>query len=427
MLNKYKNKIHHTFRAFSSRNYRLFFSGQGISLIGTWMQQVAISWYVYRLTGSSVMLGTVAFLSQVPSMLVGPFAGVIADRFDKRKLLYATQIASMVQALTLAFLTISGHGTIGALFALSFVMGIINGIDAPVRQSFVIQLVESKKNLPNAIALNSAMFNLARIIGPSVGGFLIVLAGESGCFLINGISYIAVLAALYSMDVKPALPVQREGRSIIGDFKIGIQYAHATVPIRYLLFLLSVISLMGLSYMTLIPVYAKTILHGGAHIYGILMAFGGGGALAGALYLASRRDVRGLIRIGAVTSVVMSLLLIMFSFTNSIYSACGIIGSIGFCMILIMGTCNTVLQTIVEEKMRGRIMALYTMSFLGFTPFGSLLMGWISDKAGPQKAVMVGGVCCLAASMIFVSKYRIIRAHIRPMYVKLGIIPVNEE
>jgi len=421
-------KISDTFRAFSSKNYRLFFAGQSISLIGTWMQQVALSWYVYRLTGSSLLLGTIAFLSQIPSIAVSPFAGVIADRINRRHLLYATQLASMVQALILAVLVISGHGSVEAFLILSFIMGVINSVDAPVRQSFVVQLVDNKKNLSNAIALNSAMFNLARMIGPSVGGFMIIFAGEGGCFLINGLSYIAVLIALYCMTMPRHQKAERVGEpGFLHDFKMGLAYAYKTVPIRYLLILLAVTSFMGISYMTLMPVYVKKILNGDAHIYGILTGCGGAGALAGALYLASRKDVRGLLRITAVTSIMMSIILSAFTFIQSLLVAAIAISCIGFCMILMMGACNTIIQTVVNEEMRGRVMSLYTIAFMGFTPFGSLLMGWISDYAGPQNAVMAGGICCLAASLFFVFRIKTIRAHIRPMYIRLGIIPVNEE
>jgi MFS family permease len=410
------------FRALSYRNYRLFFFGQSVSLIGTWMQQVAMSWLVYRLTGSALLLGTVGFTSQIPTFLVAPFAGVLADRSNRRRLLLATQSLAMTQAFVLAYFVLSGSIRVWHIIVLSLILGIVNGFDIPIRQSFVIEMVEEKHGLPNAIALNSSMVNAARLIGPSVAGLLISVLGEGACFFLNGVSYLAVLISLALMRVKPReqKPVRR---SVLYELREGIGYAAKFAPIRAILLLLSLISLMGMPYSVLMPVFAKDVLHGGPHTFGFLMAATGVGSLAGTVYLASRRTVLGLGKIITLACGLFGAGIAAFAFSETQWLSLLLLMPAGFGAMVQVAASNTILQTIVDDDKRGRVMSFFTMAFMGMTPFGALFAGAIAGRIGAPATVEIGGVACLCGALVFSQKLPSLREKVRPIYTRLGILP----
>ncbi|MFA6320646.1 MAG: MFS transporter [Candidatus Omnitrophota bacterium] len=410
------------FRALKYRNFRLFFMGQGVSLIGTWMQAIAMSWLVYRMTNSPFLLGIVGFSSQMPSFLFGPFAGIIADRFNRHRLLIITQTLSMVQALILAVLTLTGTIAVWHIIVLGIFLGCINALDIPARQSFIVEMVERKENLGNAIALNSLMFNAARLIGPSIAGIIIALVGEGICFLINGLSFLAVLASLCVMNMKPRK--KAEGSSdMIRDLKEGFAYTFGFPPIRFILLLLAIISLMGSSYMVLMPVFAKDVLKGGPGTLGILMSSVGIGALISTLYLASRKSIVGLNSLIPISSGIFSIGLIVFSFSHSMAVSMLLLAVSGFGFMTNTAVSNTILQTIVEDRMRGRVMSFYAMAFMGMAPIGSLLAGSLASKIGAANTLILGGVCSIIASAVFAAKLPLIAKLIHPIYRKMGIIP----
>jgi MFS family permease len=411
-----------TFRALKYRNYRLFFIGQGISLIGTWMQQLALSWLIYRLTNSAFMLGVVGFCSQVPSLFIFSFAGTIADRKDKRKLLIATQGLALIQAMTLAVLVLSNNIAIWQIVVLSLIMGIINAFDMPFRQSFVVDTIDRREDLSNAIALNSSLFNGARLIGPTIAGALIPFLGEGLCFLLNGISYIAVIFSLFRISVTPRRHNKNKGNPL-PEIIAGIKYTLGFPPTRSIILLIALISFSSVPYMVLMPVFAKTLLHGGAHTLGLLTGLSGFGALAGALYLASRKTVIGLIRIISMTSVSLGICLCLFSVSRILPLSLFFAALIGFNMITMMASCNTVLQTIVDDSMRGRVMAFYNVAFMGCAPFGSLAAGALSEKLGPTIAVIIFGCFSVISASIFIINIPLIKKLMRPIYIKKGIIP----
>lgn len=409
-------------RSLHYRNYRLFFIGQGISLTGTWMQQVAMGWLVYRLTNSPFLLGIVGFAGQIPTFLLASIAGLAADRFDRRQILIFTQIASMLQALILTVLTLTETIAVWHIILLSTMLGLVNSLDIPSRHSFIVDMVENKEVLGNAIALNSFIFNGARLIGPSIAGIVIAAAGEGICFLLNALSYIAIIVSLFTMKIKPR-EINHSVSSGLRGLKEGFVYAYNFIPIRIILFLLSIVSLMGAPYAVLMPVFARDILKGGPHTLGFLMASTGVGALIGALYLASRRTVLGLGRLIAVASSIFGIGLIIFSLSHTLWLSLLLLAFIGFGMMVQMASCNTVLQTIVEDDKRGRVMSLYTMSFMGMMPFGSLIAGSISNKIGAPYTLVIGGIFCILGSIYFTSNLPLIRKIIRPIYIKMGIIP----
>jgi MFS family permease len=415
-------KLRFALRGLRSRNYRLFFIGQGISLIGTWMQRIAVNWLVYRLTGSPFWLGLVNFFGQLPTFLVAPYAGVVADRLDKRRIIVVTQALSMAQAAVIAALTIADVVSVWEIMALSVVLGVINGFDTPTRQSFVIDMVDSREDLGNAIALNSVMFNGARLIGPSVAGLLIAAWGEGVCFLVNALSYIAVLWSLLAMRVA-ARKIQPKATPFLHELTEGIRYAFGWAPIRSTLLLLALTSLMGMPYVVLLPVVAKDILHGGAHTLGFLAAATGVGAIAGALYLASRRTVVGLIGGIAGTAALFGASLIAFSFSESFWLSLPVLAVVGLAMMVEMASSNTVLQTVVADEKRGRVMSFHTMAFLGMAPFGSLLAGALADRIGTPHTLLVSGAAVLLGALWFASRLPSIRRAVRPIYVERGILP----
>lgn len=394
-----------TFRALQHRNFFLFFSGQGISLIGTWMQRVALSWLVYRLTDSAFILGIAGFANQIPTFLLAPIAGVLADRWDKHKIIIFTQSLSMLQALLLAGLVLANLIEVWHVLALGALLGFINAFDIPVRQSFVVEMIEDKKDLGNAIALNSTLVNSGRLLGPAIAGLLIMLLGEGLCFLLNGLSYLAVIAALLAMKFKPAAK-RAVAKNLWTELREGYRYAAASPSIRSTLLLLALVSLVGVPYMVLMPVFAEAILHGGPNTLGFLMGANGVGALLGSMFLASRSGQADLERWIVIAAVIFGGGLIAFSFSATYWLSLLLLIVIGFGMIVQMASSNTLLQSRVEDSKRGRIMSFYTMAFMGMAPFGSLLAGTLANQFGAPAAVLLGGVCCVAAALFLSLKMK---------------------
>lgn len=386
-------------RSFRYRNYRLFFAGQAISLTGTWMQTIAVSWLVYRLTNSAFLLGAAAFLGQIPTFIITPFGGVLADQFNRRRMLIITQVFAMFQAFTLAFLTLSGMIQVWHVFALSALLGAINAFDIPIRQSFVVDMVDDKADLGNAIALNSLVFNGARLIGPSIAGLIIAFAGEGICFLINSLSFPAVIIALLMMRIRPnAVSPRRD--SLLKSFKEGVLYAFNFSQMRYILLLTILTSVMGMSYVVMMPIFAKDILGGGAHTLGFLMGSAGFGALIGAVYLAYRKGAEGLLeRIVPVSAAMFGLALIAFSFSRNLWLSLILILFAGCGVMVQTVASNTVLQNLTQDDKRGRVMSLYAMSFMGMMPFGSLVAGTLAGKIGAPNALLISGVACITGAI----------------------------
>lgn len=410
-------------RALDSRNYRLFFSGQGISLIGTAIQQIALGWYVYRLTGSEVLLGTIGFLNQAPGLLIAPFAGVVSDRVDGRRALMVVQALLMVQAVCLALTIVSGLGSVPALLALSGLQGVLNAIDLPFRQTLVPKLVESRGELPSAIALNSALFNVARILGPSIGGILVASLGEVACFFANAASYLAVLGALLSMTPFPSRVGEVHRSKMTLEIVAGLRYVRNHRPIRDLLLLLAAEGFLGLSYVVLFPVLARDALHGDPHTLGFLMGAAGFGSLSAALRLASRRNLRGLLGNIAFCVVLSSISLSLFAFVHSLLPMMVLIAVAGFGFISVSGACNTILHTLVDDRLRGRVLSLYSLTFVGTSPFGNLALGWLSQEVGVTRAITFFGLLLSICGIVFYARLKSLRAAVRPIYVELGIIP----
>jgi MFS family permease len=410
-------------RALQYRNYRLFFGGQIVSLVGTWITTTATSWLVYRLTGSAILLGVVGFAGQFPAFLLGPFAGIVVDRHDRHRLLVVTQTISMLQSFSLAALTLSGHITIAQIVALNIVQGIVNAFDMPGRQSFLIQMIENKADLGNAIALNSSMVNAARLVGPSVAGLVIAAVGEGWCFFIDGVSYVAVIVALLLMRI--SVPDRRAAArgAALQQFRDGFSYAFGFAPIRSIIGLLAIVSLVGVPYAVLMPIFAADVFHGGPHTLGLLMTASGCGALGGALWLAARKSVVGLGRVIPIASAVFGVGLICFSFAPTLWIGIPFMVVTGFGFMTQMAASNTVIQTIVDDEKRGRVMSFYMMAFLGTVPFGSLISGWLSSRIGAPHTLLVGGICCTAGAAWFARQLPAIRHVVRPIYVKMGILP----
>jgi MFS family permease len=409
-------------RALQSRNYRLFFAGQTTSLIGTWMTRLATSWLVYRLTGSAVLLGTVSFCSQVPMFFLGPIAGVWVDRWDRRRTLVLTQVLSMLQSLALAVLTLSGIVRIWHIVALALVQGLVNAIDMPARQAFLSQMVERREDLPNAIALNSSMVNATRLIGPAIAGLVIGAIGEGWCFLVDGISYIAVIASLIAMNIRPTV-TRGERPRVWHELAEGWRYVRQSKPISALLLLLALVSLVGMPYAVLMPIFAAQILHGGPHVLGFLMAASGVGALTAAVLLAMRRTVVGLGRRIVAATAMFGAALIGFALSRSLLLSLLVLPFAGFGMMQEMAATNTILQTIVDDDKRGRVMSYYAMAFQGVAPFGSLLAGWSTDRIGAPDTLVVCGILCMLGAVWFAFRLPSIRQVVRPIYVQLGILP----
>ncbi len=408
------NKIEkmNIFRALQHRNYRLFFIGQTISLVGTWMQQLAVGWLVYRLTNSALLLGLIGFLGQLPIFVLTPFAGVIADRHNRRRILVITQSLAMAQAAVFSVLIFSHQIRVWHIAVLSTFLGLINSFDMPIRQAFTVEMIDKREHLGNAIALNSSMVNLARLIGPSLAGIIIAAFGEGVCFLLNALSYIAVIASLKAIKIADR-PVRQTHPYVLHELKEGFVYAFSSIPIRYILLLLALVSLAGMPYQVLMPIFARDIFHGGPETLGFLMTMAGIGALIGTIYLAARKSILGLIKMVALAAGAFGAALIIFSQSTILWLSLFLICVAGFAMIVQMASSNTILQTIVEENKRGRIMSFYTMAFVGMSPFGSLLAGGLASRIGAPASLSLGGACCILGAVVFLGKSSLLKKEIR--------------
>jgi MFS family permease len=388
-----------TFRALRHPNFRLFFGGQLVSLVGTWMQSVAQSWLIYRLTGSAVLLGAVGFTSQIPVFVLASIGGIVADRYPRRDVLIVTQTAAMVLAGTLAAVTLLEGVRVWHIFVLGAALGVVNAFDIPARQAFVVEMVE-RPDVMNAIALNSAMFNGARIVGPAVAGALVASFGEGWCFFANAVSYLAVIAGLMRMRV-PRATVVAGGTSAFAHVLEGFRFARRTAPIRALLLLLGLVSAVAMPYSVLMPIFADQILHSGARGLGILMGASGGGALIGALALASRRDVRGLGIWVAIAMGGFGLSLVAFAVSRWFWLSAILLVPVGGCMMIQMSASNTLIQAMVPDALRGRVMAIYSMMFMGLAPVGALLAGTLASHLGAPTMVAAGGALAVLGAIAF--------------------------
>jgi MFS family permease len=412
--------ISHAWRALRHRNFRLFFSGQSISLIGTWMTRIATSWLVYRLTGSALLLGLVGFMGQIPTFLLAPFAGVWVE-------LLWTQALAAAQSLLLAGLTLSKRITIGEILILSAFQGLINAFDMPGRQAFLVQMVEDRKDLGNAIAINSSMVNLARLVGPSLAGLVIAAFGEGYCFAIDGVSYFAVIASLALMQIKPLPGRGADASSMWTQLKEGWTYVSGFAPVRTILLLFALVSLMGMPFVVLMPIFASQVLHGGPHTLGLLMGASGVGALVSALSLAVRKTVLGLGRMIPIAAGSFGAGLVLFGLSHVMWFSMLMMLLAGFGMMQGMAASNTIVQTLVPEDRRGRVMSYYTMAFVGMAPFGSLLAGSLAHWLGAPRTVMITGSVVILGAIWFTTRLKAIRVEIRPIYQALGILPASLE
>jgi MFS family permease len=406
-------------RALRHRNFQLFFSGQLISLIGTWMDNIAEGWLVYRLTHSSLLLGIATFAGQIPVFLCAPVGGMIADRWDRRKVVIGTQTASMVLAFILAGLTLARMVTVWEVIFLAACMGMVNAVDIPTRQAFLMEMV-GRDDLMNAIALNSSMFNAARVVGPSIAGLLVAWKGEGWCFFANGISYIAVIAGLIAMKVERKT---REGHvgSPLEHIAEGFRFARKTAPIRAILLLTALVSLLATPYVVLMPIFAARILHGNARTLGVLMGATGVGAMTGALVLAARSDIRGLGRWVAIACAGFGTALILFSFSRRYLISVALLVPVGFCVMVQMASSNTLIQSMVPDRLRGRIMSIYSMMFMGMMPVGALLSGALAERIGAPWTVAMGGIGAIAGAIIFGRKLPKLGVEARELMAAQGL------
>ena len=408
-------------RALRHRNYRLFFGGQSVSLVGTWITRVATSWLVFRLTGSEFLLGVVAFAGQIPLLVLAPFGGVAGDRWERRRILVVTQVLSALQSLALALLAMSGRITVEQIVGLQLFQGLVNAFDTPARQAFVAEMVDEPADLANAIALNSSMFNASRIIGPTIAGVLIAAVGEAWCFMLDAISYLGVIGSLLAMRfTRPARPPRET--HMLDELRAGLRYVASFPPVRALLVQVALVSVMGMPYAVLMPVVAARVLEGGAHTYGLLMTASGAGALLATGYLAGRRTVLGLSKVIVAATLMLSLGLIAFSFSHSLFLSLAVLPFVGAGMMLQSASANTILQTVVDEHLRGRVMAFYTMAVLGTQPLGSLLAGALADRIGAPSTIFLGAVVCLGGAVWFALKRARLARYVRPIYIERGIL-----
>ena len=408
--------VSHTWRALRHRNFRLFFFGQSTSLIGTWMTRLATAWLVYRLTHSALLLGVVSFSGQIVSFILGPVAAVWVERLERRRLLVITQAAAAVQSLALAALTLAHVITLGEIIALMAFQGLINAFDMPGRQSFLVQMVEDRGDLANAIAINSSMVNAARLVGPAIGGLIIAAFGEGWCFFIDGVSYLAVIASLVLMQL-PALNASgKSGSSILEELREGWNYVSGFGPIRTILLILALTCLMGWPYSVLLPVFAGNVLHGGAHTLGWLSAASGLGALASALALAMRKSIKGLTRNLQAAVVLLGVGLILFGLSHVLWLSLLLMIVVGFGLIQAAAVCNTIIQSLVPDDKRARVMGYYTMAFFGAAPFGSLMAGALAQHIGAPHTVMLTGTFCIVGAAWFSLQLPKIRPDMRAAY-----------
>lgn len=410
------------FRALRSRNYRLFFGGQSVSLVGTWMTRIATAWLVYRLTRSPFLLGLVSFAGQIPLFFVAPFAGVWVDRWDRHRTLVVTQTLSMLQSFALAWLALANVITVWEVIWLMLFQGLVNAFDMPARQAFVIQMVEDRRYLSNAIALNSSIVNAARLVGPALAGVIIAAVGEGYCFLLDGISYLAVIVSLLAMHIH-LQTTRPSGNRIRNELAEGWTYVTESVPIRSILLLLGLVSLVGMPYTVLMPIFASQVLHGGAHTLGFLMAASGVGALASAITLAARKSVLGLGRMIPISAGIFGAALIAFASSRVFWISILLLLGTGFGFLQQMAASNTILQTIVAEEKRGRVMAYYSMAFQGIAPFGSLMAGALAARIGAPATLAGGGTICILGALWFARRLPEIRQLVRPIYAEMGILP----
>jgi MFS family permease len=406
-------RLRDAFRALRYYNFRLFFAGQLLSLVGTWMQTVAQSWLIYRLTGSSTLLGLVGFSSQIPVFLFSPVGGVIADRYNRHRMIILTQSSSMLLALILAGLTLTGYIRIWHIFVLSAALGIVTAVDIPARQAFFQEMV-GRDDLINAIALNSSMFNSARIVGPAIAGLLVAWIGEGWCFFANGISYIAVLAGLFMMHVTPR-QIANSQDSAWQHVLEGGRFVFQARPIRALLMLVALVSFAGLQYSVLMPIFADRIFHSGAHGLGVLLGINGGGALCGALIMAARRGLKGLSTWIAIAAIVFSIAIVAFGVAPSFWIAASVLFVIGFATMIQFGSTNTLIQMMTPDRLRGRAISAYSMMYMGMTPIGSMVAGIIAEHIGARVTISAGGVICLIGSAVYASRLSGIRTEARRM------------
>lgn len=398
-------KIKPIFRALRHRNYRLFFIGQCISLVGTWIQQIAMSWLIYRLTQSAFMMGAMVFVGAVPSLLASPFAGVFIDRINKYKTLIIVQALFMIQAFVLAILTLMGVIKIWHIIVLSVIMGLTAAIDMPLRQAFVVNLVEDSEDVGNAISLNSSSFNLARLIGPAIAGILTAAVGEGVCFLINALSYIAVIWALCLMNIN-YIPAKTSTTNVFEEFKEGLKYTLSCPPIRITISFIAISSLIGMAYPVLMPIFAKETLHGGAQTLGFLMSSSGIGALLGALYLAGRKHILGLEKWLCIASFLFGISIVCLSFVSHMALALISLFLSGFGMVIIIAACNTLIQHFVDDDKRGRVMSLFSMAFMGTAPIGGLFGGTVAEKIGVPHTFFIIGLFMILCAVIFTTKLK---------------------
>jgi MFS family permease len=418
------HSMSHAWRALRHRNFQLFFFGQGISVIGTWMTKLATSWLVYRLTHSALLLGVVGFAGQIISFVIAPFAGVWVERLDRRKLLVWTQAAAAAQSLAMAALTLAHVITLWEIITLAAFQSLINAFDMPGRQSFLVQMVEDRNDLSNAIAINSSIANAARLIGPAVAGVVISAVGEGWCFLIDGVSYFAVIASLLLMRIK-RLNIPRKATSMLEQLREGWDFVRTFQPIRTILLLFSLITLMGYSWSVLLPIFAAR-LHGGAATLGWLTGAAGVGSLTSAISLVVRKSVVGLTRMLQIASAVLGAALILFGVSHTLWLSLVLMVFVGFGMIQLASVSNTIIQSLVPEDKRARVMSYYTMAFFGASPFGSLLAGVLADRIGASSTIVITGAFCLAGSVWFTAQLSKIRPIMRPIYQELGLLPVSE-
>lgn len=417
-----RDAIQHGLRALRHRNFRLFLGGQFVSLIGTWMQTVALGWLLYRLSHSAFLLGLLGFVGQIPSLIVSPLAGVLADRWNRRRLVLGTQVLSMAQALALALLVLSGNATVPALLGLALFLGIVNAIDVPSRQSFVFEMVQGGDDLPNAIALNSSAFNLARLVGPSIAGVLIGLIGEGYVFLLNALSYVAVIGSLLAIEAPRTEPDTSATR--VWDHLVeGVRYVRGFAPIRAVLLLLALVSLVGAPFTVLMPIFAADVLHGGPHTLGFLVGSIGTGALGGAIFLATRRGVPGLGHVIVRAVVAFGIGLLALSLARREWIAMAVLAVTGFGMMVHMASSNTILQTLVDDDKRGRIMSLYAVSFMGTAPLGSFFAGSLAARVGAPWTVAIGGAMSLVAAAVFARALPGLQVQAKTVLTRSGTLP----
>ena len=414
------------FRVFKNREYSLYFGGQLISQVGTWMQQIALSWLTYKLTGSALLLAVVGVSSQLPSLLIMPFAGVLADRFNRHRIIVLTQCCAMVQAGSLAYLTLTHQLQIWHLIGLGILMGIINAFDMPVRSAFVMDMVKRKEDMPAAIAMNSSLMNVSRLLGPAIAGFVVAAVGEGMCFLINSLSYIAVITALMFIHGNFEPKARNATQSVLKELKEGLAYTAKTAPIRAPILLLAMFGFGGMAYAMLLPVFVKSI-GGNANTLGYLSSASALGSIVGTAILATRKSVLGLGRWALISSFVYAVFLFAFGFANNLWLALPIMAVLGAAMMLQMGCCNTILQAVVEDDKRGRVMSLFTMAFMGTVPLGSLVAGAIASHFGFQTMIFVCATYCLVVAAVFAKQMPRLRRETKPIYVERGLLESEEE